>query len=109
MEGSVVNSEEYALQLSEISNKHKLRAIYKEIFKLLPEQASKEKIPSELYDSIKQEVIDEQNYDKNLFEKSIGNLADTILKAQETNERKTESRKTPISKIEESKTCEASQ
>lgn len=104
-----VNSEEYALQLSEISNKQKLRAIYKEIFKLLPEQASKEKIPSELYDSIKQEVIDEQNYDKNLFEKSIGNLADTILKAQETNERKTESRKPQISKIEERKTCEASQ
>lgn len=103
-----VNSEEYALQSSEISNKHKLRAIYKEIFKLLPEQASKEKIPSELYDSIKQEVIDEQSYDKKMFEKSIGNLADTILKTQETNERKIESQKIQIIKIEERKVWEAS-
>lgn len=104
-----VNSEEYALQSFKTRNKHEQRAIYKEIFKLLPEQSAKEKIPSELFDSIKQEVTEEQNRDIKLFEKSIGDLENSIRKAQEINERKTESQRTQIRKTEEKKALEASQ
>lgn len=104
-----VNSEEYALQLSETKSIHKQRAIYKEIFKLLPEQSAKEKIPSELFDSIKQEVTEEQNRDRKLFEKSIADLENAIHKEQERNERKTESQRIKISKTEVRKALEASQ
>lgn len=104
-----VNSEEYAVQSSETRNKHKQKAIYKEIFKLLPEQSAIKKIPSEIFDSIKQEVTEVQNRDRKLFEKSIGNLEDAIQKAQEINERKTESQRNQISKTKERKALEASQ
>ena len=64
------NSEEWITQIEEIDNKKnkkKVHALYKEIFKVLPEETAKEKIPSDIFDYVKKEVEEERNRDANLF------------------------------------------
>lgn len=82
-----INSEEYLIQLPRIKNRRLQREIYKEIFKLLPEETACEKIPSDIYDSIKSEIEEERNRDVNLFNSSINRKSEELRKDLEILER----------------------
>ncbi len=87
-----INSEEYLIQLPTIKNKRLQREIYKEIYKLLPEESASEKIPSDIYESIKSEVEEEQNKDNNLFNTSLVQKSEELKKESSKKEREIRSK-----------------
>ena len=103
-----VNSEEYGWQLSKTDNKRKRRLLSKEIYKLLPEESAKEKIPAELFDDVKQEVEDEKYHDQYLFDKSLTTITKTTQKEYERNRKEIRTASNMISKLEEEKAKESS-
>ena len=74
------NSEEWLEQISEIGSKKKRNELYKEIFKVLPEEIAKEKLPSEVFDVIKAEVEEERSHDDNLFNHSLDRKTEELEK-----------------------------
>ena len=82
------NSEEWLAQIEEIGSKKKIHALYKEIFKVLPEEIAKEKIPSDVFELVKKDVEEERNRDKNLFSNSIAVKNEELSKELSARERK---------------------
>ena len=85
------NSEEWLSQIEEIGSKKKIHALYKEIFKVLPEEIAKEKIPSDVFDFVKKDVEEERNRDTNLFSNSIAVKNEELSKELSVKERKIDS------------------
>ena len=74
------NSEEWLEQVEEVFSERKKREIYKEVFKILPEEVAIDKIPQDIFDSVKEEVEEERNRDTNLFNQSIVQKTDELQK-----------------------------
>ena len=82
-----INSEEYIIQLPQIKSKRLQREIYKEIYRLLPEESASEKIPSDIFDGIKSEIEEERNHDNNLFNDSLSRKSETLQKSLDAKEK----------------------
>ena len=82
------NSEEWLAQIEEIGSKKKQYDLYKEIFKVLPEQTAKDIIPSEIFESVKRDVENVRNRDVNLFNSSITAKNEELAKELHAKERK---------------------
>ena len=82
------NSEEWLAQIEEIGSKKKQYDLYKEIFKVLPEQTAKDIIPSEIFESVKKDVENVRNRDVNLFNSSITAKNEELAKELHAKERK---------------------
>lgn len=101
-----INSEEYFLQISDAKGKKKQRKLYKEIYKLLPTEVSEERIPSEIFEVVKQEVEDEKNHDINLFNANINRMSEDLQNSIDTNERKIDKISRKVNSLTEKKTKE---
>ena len=85
------NSEEWLAQIEEIGSKKKQYDLYKEIFKVLPEQIAKDIIPPEIFESVKKDVENVRNRDVNLFNSSITAKNEELAKELHARERKIDS------------------
>ncbi len=85
------NSEEWLEQIAEIGSKKKQHNLYKEIYKILPEETAKEKIPSEVFEIVKRDVEEERKHDETLFNFSITKKAEELEKELTENEKKRDS------------------
>lgn len=85
------NSEEWLEQISEIGSKKRQHDLYKEIYKILPEESAKEKIPSEVFEIVKKKVEEERKFDETLFNYSITEKAKELEKELSENEKKKDS------------------
>ena len=85
------NSEEWLAQIEETGSKKKQFDLYKEIFKVLPEQTAKDIIPSEVFESVKKDVENARNRDVNLFNSSIKAKNEELAKELHAKERKIDS------------------
>ena len=98
------NSEEWLAQIEEIGSKKKQYTLYKEIFKVLPEQTAKDKIPSEFFESVKKDVDKERNRDVNLFNSSITAKKEELSKELSATERKIDSISHTMERVSAQKT-----
>ena len=62
--------------------------MYKEIYKLLPEKTAKEKLPSEIFESVKNEVEEERKKDESLFSLSLTKKNEELEKVLSSNEKR---------------------
>ncbi len=100
------NSEEWFEQLPKIAGKKNKYNIYRELFKVLPEETAKDKIPEELFDSIKKDVYEEQHRDETLFNNSLQQKHIELEKTLAVKERKLDSVKKSAESISSRKTQE---
>lgn len=100
------NSEEWLEQLAKIVGKKNRYNIYKELFKILPEETAKEKIPKELFDSIKKDVFEEKHRDETLFHNSLQQKYIELEKTLAVKEGKLDSAKKSVETISSRKTKE---
>jgi hypothetical protein len=98
------NSEEWLAQIEDIGSKKKQYDLYKEIFKVLPEQMAQEKIPSEFFESVKIDVDKEINRDAHLFNSSITTKNEELSKDLSVKERKIDYISHTIERISAQKT-----
>ena len=98
------NSEEWLAQIEEIGSKKKQYTLYKEIFKVLPEQTAKDKIPSEFFESVKKDVDKERNRDVSLFNSSITAKKEELSKELSATERKIDSISHTMERVSAQKT-----
>lgn len=82
------NSEEWLEQVVEIGSKKRQHELYKEIYKILPEDTAKEKLPSEVFESVKKDVEEERKQDESLFNLSITKKAEELEKVLSSNEKR---------------------
>ena len=82
------NSEEWLEQVSEIGSKKRQHELYKEIYKILPEKTAKEKLPSEVFESVKNEVEEERKKDESLFSFSLTKKNEELEKVLSSNEKR---------------------
>lgn len=85
------NSEEWLEQISEIGSKKRQHNLYKEIYKILPEETAKEKIPSDAFEIVKRDVEEERKHDETLFNYSITKKTEELEKELTENEKKRDS------------------
>lgn len=97
------NSEEWLIQISEIGSEKKRHELYKEIYKVLPEETAMEKLPSEVFDSVKSDVEEERKRDEDLFNFSITQTANELEKEQITTQRKKDSISQKVDSISKKK------
>ena len=83
------NSEEWLI-LAKNAGKKKRRELYKAVFKALPENMASDKIPSDYFDSVKEEVVEERTRDERLFRTSIDQKNEELQRDLSNNERKIE-------------------
>lgn len=98
-----INSEEYIIQLPQIKSKRLQREIYKELYRLLPEETALEKIPADIYETIKSEVEEEHNHDTNLFNDSISRKSEELQKNLEVKEKGINLLANKVDRLEEKK------
>lgn len=82
------NSEEWLEQIEKTESKKKQYELYKEIYKILPEDKAKDKIPSELFELVKKDIEEERNRDDNFFSNSISSKTEKLEKELSINEKK---------------------
>lgn len=80
-----INSEEYLIQALGVKEKKKQRELYKEVYKLLPSEIAEKKIPSDVFEVVKNEVEKERNHDTNLFNASIISKSNELQKFLDNN------------------------
>ena len=83
------NSEEWLI-LAKNAGKKKSYELYKSVYRALPERMATDKIPSDFFDSIKEEVEEERTRDERLFRTSVEKKAEEIQRDLSNNERKIE-------------------
>ena len=96
------NSEEWLIQAKN-AGKKKRRELYKEVFRVLPENLAVDKIPSEFFDSVKEEVVEERTRDERLFITSIDRKTEELQRNLSDNEQKIDSLSHSIIEMEEKK------
>lgn len=96
------NSEEWLIQAKN-AGKKKRRELYKEVFRVLPENLAVDKIPSEFFDSVKEEVVEERTRDERLFITSIDRKTEDLQRNLSDNEQKIDSLSHSIIEMEEKK------
>lgn len=97
------NSEEWLEMVSRTPNKRKQKELYKEVFKLLSEDESEERLPSDMYKIIQEEINEEKERDTKLFSSNIDSKADEISKKISANEASISSISTKVEKLNERK------
>ena len=98
-----INSEEYIIQLPQIKSKRLQHELYKEIYRLLPEEYALEKIPADIYETIKSEVEEERDHDTNLFNDSISRKSEELQKNLEVKEKGINLLANKVNRLEEKK------
>jgi len=83
------NSEEWLIQARK-AGKKKRHELYKAVFRALPENMAIDKIPSDYFDSIKEEVEEERTRDERLFRSSIDRKTEELQRNLSNNEQKIE-------------------
>lgn len=81
------NSKEYLAQIDTTRGEKKQRMLYKEIFKLMPEDYTEEVLPSDIFDEIKSEVEKEKVKDTILLNSSLNQQTEQLQKKLQKNER----------------------
>lgn len=82
------NSEEWLEQVVDIGSKKRQHELYKEIYKILPEDAAKDKLPSEVFETVKKDVEEERKQDESLFNLSITKKTEELEKKLSSNEKR---------------------
>lgn len=82
------NSEEWLEQVVDIGSKKRQHKLYKEIYKILPEDAAKDKLPSEVFETVKKDVEEERKQDESLFNLSITKKTEELEKKLSSNEKR---------------------
>ena len=83
------NSEEWLI-LAKNAGKKKRHELYKDVFRALPENIATDKIPSDIFDSVKEEVEEERTRDERLYRTSIDQKTEELQRNLSNNERKIE-------------------
>ena len=96
------NSEEWLI-LANKAGKRKRHELYKAVFRALPENMATDKIPSDYFDSVKEEVVEERTRDERLFRTSIDQKTEELQRNLADNERKIDSLSHNIIEMEEKK------
>lgn len=97
------NSEEWFVQIGEMGSRKKQYDLYKEIFKVLPEQTAKDKIPSDIFDSVKKDVYEERERNVSLFKSSIATKSEELAEKISDKGRMIDSISSKIERISEQK------
>lgn len=74
------NGHEYLDQIDKTRGKAKQKKLYKEFFRVLPEDYTSHIIPSEIFDAIKKEVEQEKNKDTILLDASLNQQSEQLQK-----------------------------
>lgn len=96
------NSEEWLI-LAKKAGKKKRHDLYKAVYRALPENLATDKIPSDIYDSVKKEVVEERTRDERLFRTSIDQKTVELQRDLSNNEQKIEAFSQKIIKMKEKK------
>lgn len=96
------NSEEWLIQAKN-AGKKKRRELYKDVFRALPENLAVDKIPSDIFDSVKEEVVEERTRDERLFRLSIDKKTEELQRNLSNNEQKIEAFSQKIIEMKEKK------
>lgn len=96
------NSEEWLIQ-ARIAGRKKRRELYKDVFRALPENLAVDKIPSDIFDSVKEEVVEERTRDERLFRSSIDKKTEELQRNLSNNEQKIEAFSQKIIEMKEKK------
>lgn len=99
------NSEEWLEQINETENKKKQYKLYKEIYKILPKETAKEKLPLEVFESVKNEVEAELKRDESLFDDSITKKSKELENVLLANEKRRVSVFQKIENISQQRFC----
>ena len=83
------NSEEWLIQAKN-AGKKKRHELYKAVYRALPENLATDKIPSDYFDSVKEEVDEERTRDERLFRTSIERKTEELQRNLSNNEQKIE-------------------
>ncbi len=83
------NSEEWLIQAKN-AGKKKRHELYKAVYRALPENLATDKIPSDYFDSVKEEVDEERTRDERLFRNSIERKTEELQRNLTNNEQKIE-------------------
>lgn len=83
------NSEEWLIQAKN-AGKKKRHELYKAVYRALPENLTTDKIPSDYFDSVKEEVDEERTRDERLFRNSIERKTEELQRNLTNNEQKIE-------------------